>query len=151
MRQRFNLCFAQQIPSDWKNHTTSEIFRYIQQSILYASQAVFGPPGSTNSAPSVVVTQRRNLSNFLIKNPRWWASIRQVTAFLQLRERMHSAWRVINFERQLGVVPLRQASQPPSGSSYRVIYRKPCTHALDPKYVISVFVPPHLHAGIVRD
>ena len=85
MRQCFNSCFAQQILSDWENHTASEIFRYIRHSILYASEAAFGPPGSSNSTPSVVVTQQRNLSDFLIKHPRWWASIREVTAFLQLR------------------------------------------------------------------
>ena len=46
---------------------------------------------------------------------------------------------------------MRQASEPPSDASYRVIYRKPYTHALDPKYVVSVYVPPTVHAGIVLD
>ena len=48
-------------------------------------------------------------------------------------------------ERQLGVTPLRQASTPPSASSYLVIYLKPYSKALDPKYVVSISVPPHLH------
>ena len=32
-----------------------------------------------------------------------------------------------------------------------MIYRNPYSQTLDPKYVISVSVPPHLHAGIVLD
>ena len=127
LRQRFNSCFAQQVPPGWQDHAASDIFCLLQRGILSASEAVFGPPGSSSSTPSVVVTQQRNLSDFLIKHPRWWASIRQVTTFLQIREQIHSAWRVIGLERQLGAVPLRQASEPPSGSSYWVIYRKPYT------------------------
>ena len=99
----------------------------------------------------MAVAQQRTLSNFLLKTPRWWASIRHVTTFLQSREQIHSPWRVIGLERRLGVVPLRQASEPPSGSSYRIIYPKPYTQALDAKYVVSASIPPHLHAGIVLD
>ena len=90
----------------------------------------------------MVVTQQRALSNFLLKNLHWWSELRHVITFLQPREQVHSAWRVIGRERQLGVIPLRQASAPPFGSSYRVLYRKPYLQAFDPKYVISVSAPP---------
>ena len=112
---------------------------------------MFGPPGNVGSTPRVVITQQRALSNFLFKTPRRWFALRHVVTFLQLQEQVHSAWRVIGLERQLGEIPLRQASEPPSGSSYRVIYRKPYSQALDPNYVVSVSVPPHFHAGIVVD
>ena len=142
MGQRFNMCFAQHIPSNRETHTPLEIFHFIQRSILQALETVFGPPGSVSSTPSVVITQQRALSNFFLKTPCWWATLRHVATFLQLREQIHSAWRVIGLERQLGVVPLPRALEPPSGSSYRVIYRKPYSQALDPKYVISVSIPP---------
>ena len=99
----------------------------------------------------MVVTQQRTLCTFLLKNPCWWSELRHVITFLQLREQVHSAWRVISLERQLGVTPLRQASAPLSRSSYRVIYREPYSKALDPKYVVSVSIPPHLHVGVVLD
>ena len=95
MRQRFNACFGQHIPPDWEDITPSENFHFIQTSILHASEAVFGPPGDVGSTPSVVITQQRALSNFLLKTARWWSTLRHVLTyihtFLQLREQVHSA------------------------------------------------------------
>ena len=91
MRQRFKACFAQHIPPDWENNRALENFHFIQTSILHASEAVFGPPGNVGSSPSVVITQQRALSNFLLKTPRWWSTLRHVVTFLQLREQIRSA------------------------------------------------------------
>ena len=40
---------------------------------------------------------------------------------------------------------------PPSGSAYRVTYRKLYSSAMDPKYAITVSIPPYVHAGVVLD
>ena len=105
------------------------------------------PPIDVGSARSMVVTQHRALGTFLLKTPRWWFELRHVIIFLQLREQVHSAWRVISLERQLGVTGrhLRHPLGHPSNISETVFT------GLDPKYVISVSVTPHLHTGIVSD
>ena len=66
------------------------------------------PRGDVGSTYCMVVTQQHTLSNFLLKNARWCSELRHVITFLQLQEQVHSAWRAIGLERQLGVIPFRR-------------------------------------------